>query len=121
MSVIFETSRFRVHISGPVAWLENMESGQWVLRGQVSIPVSRDALSADAHPSLLRDAVLDFEQVRAGDTNLRAALTGYKTAPVVRISPRPIVRPPQPSAPVVRGRSIWTPQPLRPPLAAKPA
>lgn len=121
MSVIFETSRFRVHISGQVAWLENMESGHWVLRGQVTIPVSGDALRADAHPSLLRDAVLEFEQVRAGDTNLRAALTGYRATPTVRILPRTIARPPQPSAPAVRSRSIWTPQPLRPPLAAKPA
>jgi hypothetical protein len=121
MSVIFETSRFRVHISGPVAWLENMESGQWVLKGQVAIPVSREALSADAHPSLLRDVVLDFEQARAGDTNLRAALTGYRAAPAVRILPRIIARPPQQSVPALRSRSIWTPQPLRPPLAAKPA
>src|SRR5436305_486659 len=77
MNVIFETPRFRVQISGKAAWLESVESGEWVLRGQFPIPISAEALSADAHPSLLRDTVLDFEQVRPGDTRLRAALTGH--------------------------------------------
>src|SRR4051812_47257807 len=63
MNVIFETPRFRVQISGKAAWLESVESGEWVLRGQIAIPVAADALSGDANPSLLRDAVLDFEQV----------------------------------------------------------
>lgn len=117
MSVIFETPRFRVHISGQIAWLENMESGQWVLRGQRTIPVSVEALRADAHPSLLQKAVREFEQARPGNTNLRNALTGCRGATMVQILPRRIPRTPQPSAPAARGRSIWTPQPLRPPLA----
>jgi hypothetical protein len=121
MSVIFETPRFRVHISGQVAWLENMESGQWVLRGQLTIPVSVEALRADTHPSLLQEAVLEFEQVRAGDANLRAALTGYRGAMTVQILPRTIARTPKPNAQLARKRSVWTPQPLRPPLAAKPS
>jgi len=121
MNVIFETPRFRVHISGQVAWLESVESGHWVLRGQLKIPVSGEALRAQAHSSLLRDAVLEFEQMRAGDTNLRAALTGYREATPVQILPRRIARAPRQSAPPARSRSIWTPQPLRPPLAAKPS
>jgi hypothetical protein len=125
MNVIFETPRFRVHISGQAAWLESVESGQWILRGQVPVPVPGDILGADADPSLLRDAVLEFEQVRVGDTNLRAALTGHREA--ITVQPRAVAaRTPQPrtfrqSAPPIRTRSIWTPQPLRPPLAAKPS
>src|SRR5690348_6406067 len=118
MNVIFETPRFRIHISGQVAWLESAESGHWVLRGQLTIPVSGDAL---AHPSLLRDAVLEFEQTRAGDTNLRAALSGYRRATPVQILPRTIARTLRQSATPARSRSMWTPQPLRPPLAAKPS
>jgi len=121
MSVIFETPRFRVHISGQVAWLENIESGHWVLRGQLSIPVSPHALHADAQPSLVRDAVLEFEQVRAGDTNLRAALSGYRSAATVQVVPRTAAKTLQKSAQPVRSRSMWTPQPLRPPLARQAA
>ena len=120
MSVIFETPRFRIHIAAQVAWLENVESGRWVLRGQVAIPVSAEALRTDAHPSLLREAVLEFEQERAGNTNLRAALTGYRSAATVQILPRGIARATPRSAPSARSRSTWTPRPLRPPLAAKP-
>lgn len=121
MNVIFETPRFRVHISGKVAWLESVESGHWVLRGQLTIPVSGEAFRAQAQPSMLRDAVLEFEHIRAGDTNLRAALTGYGGATTVQVLPRKFVRTPQQSAPPARSRSMWTPQPLRPPLAAKPS
>jgi hypothetical protein len=125
MNVIFETPRFRVQISGKAAWLESVESGEWVLRGQIAIPVAADALSGDANPSLLRDAVLDFEQVRPGDTRLRAALTGHREA--VQTPPRAIAPPPpqprpQQAAPPARTRSsIWSPRPLRPPLGVKPA
>jgi len=117
MSVIFETPRFRVHISGQVAWLENMESGQWVLRRQLAIPISVEALRADPQPSLLREAVLEFEQTRAGNTNLRAALTGYRGAETVQILPREVAQTARKGAPPARRLSIWTPQPLRPPLA----
>jgi hypothetical protein len=119
MSVIFESPRFRVHISGQVAWLENMEAGEWVLRGQLTIPVSVEALREGAQPSLLREAVLEFEQERPGNTNLRAALTGYRGATTVQILPRRMARTPHKGAPPARSRSIWAPQPLRPPLAAK--
>ena len=121
MSVIFETVRFRIHICGPVAWLENMESGRWVLRRQLTIPVAVESLDADGHPSLLREAVLEFEQTRPGDPHLRAALTGYRGAPTVQILPRKIARTTHKSVLPARSRSIWTPQPLRPPLAAKPS
>jgi len=121
MSVIFETPRFRVHISGQVAWLEGTESGQRVLKGQATIPVPGDALCEAAHPSLLRDIVLEFEQVRAGDPSLRTALTGNRKPTTVQILPRPIARTPQQSGPRPRTRAIWMPQPLRPPLAAKPS
>jgi hypothetical protein len=121
INLIFETPRFRIHISGQAAWLENMESGHWVLRGQSTVPVASAALQAQAQPSLLRDAVLEFEQVRAGDTNLRSALTGYRAAAAVQILPRTTVRTFLQSAPPARSRSIWTRQPLRPPLAAKPS
>jgi len=121
MSLVFETPRFRVHISGQVAWLEYMESGQWVLRRQLMIPVSVKALGADDHSSLLREAVLEFEQVRPGNTDLRAALTGYRGTVALQILPREIAQTARRGAPPARSRSIWTPQPLRPPLAAKPS
>ena len=119
MTVVFETPRFRVHISGQVAWLEVLESGQWVLRGQLTIPISGEALREDAQPGLLRDAVLEFEQARAGDSNLRAALTGYRPATAVRILPRSDAHTSVRSASPARSRGIWTPRPLRPPLAVK--
>jgi len=74
MAIFFETPRFRVHITDTLAWIENREGAGWVLRGQVTIPVSRESLSAGAYPGMLAAAVLDFEESRPGDNSLRAAL-----------------------------------------------
>ena len=119
MSVIFETPRFRIHIAGEVAWLEERELGNWILRGQTTVPIPVESLEANGHLSLFQEAVQEFEQVRPGNTNLRAALTGYRGAATVKILPGRITRTPQKRSPPGRSRSIWTPRPLRPPLAAK--
>jgi hypothetical protein len=120
MTVVFETSRFRVHITDKIAWIENRESAQWVLKAQLALPVSAESLSGNNSMSALQAAVLEFEDSRAGDTGLRAALTGYHPPATVRILPRRDVKSARfETRPALRTRTIWAPQPLRPPLAAK--
>jgi hypothetical protein len=122
MTTIFETPRFRIHIAGKSAWLENREPGGWVLRAQLAIPVSAHSLTAADQTSPLRAAVLDFENARLGDTSLRAALTGTResrtrsVAPVARAQTAParIVSKPQLPKPT-NGQHGWR-QPVRPPL-----
>ena len=122
MTILFETPHFRVHITNTIAWIESWEPAGWVLRGQVTIPVSLESLRADAPPSILAAAVLEFEGSRPGDSGLRAALTGYRGSATVQILPRESsrsirgVRAPRVSR---RGtpKPFWTRGPLRPPLA----
>jgi hypothetical protein len=124
MTVVFETPRFRVHITGNVAWIENREDSAWVFRSQLMIPVSAESLDAVDNTSTVRAAVLDFEESRAGDKSLRSALMGYREAPPVQILPSVRERSSRsfnvrPARPVRSVRKYWSPQPLRPPLAAK--
>jgi hypothetical protein len=112
MTTIFETPRFRVHIAGKSAWLENREPAGWVLRAQLAIPVSAHSLTAADQTSPLRAAVLDFENARLGDTSLRAALTGIRV--LRRPAPVRIVSKPQLPKPN-NGQHGWR-QPVRPPL-----
>jgi hypothetical protein len=122
MTTIFETSRFRVHIAGQSAWLENKEPAGWVLRAQLTIPVSAHSLTDLDPTSPLRAAVLDFENVRLGDTSLRAALTGIRESRKPSIPSSAIARRTSSrtfSKPLVRkpntGQHGWR-QPVRPPL-----
>ena len=112
MTTIFETPRFRIHIAGKSAWLENREPAGWVLRAQLAIPVSAHSLTAADQASPLRAAVLDFENARLGDTSLRAALTGIRVlrrpAPVRIVSKAPVRKP-------NNAQHGWR-QPVRPPL-----
>lgn len=123
MTVVFESPRFRVHITDKVVWVEQRESTGWVFRAQLTIPVSFESLDATAHSSTLKEAVADFEESRPGDTSLRSALTGYRapvTAQIVqRDHPRRVVLRAAPRTRMVR--QFWSREPLRPPLAAKTA
>jgi hypothetical protein len=116
MIVVFETSRFRVHITGHIAWFEMRESSGWVLREQFPIPVPSELLSANAHLNALGSAVLEFEASRPGDTSLRAALTGYRKPAIAQALPRPNSRTNR-----VIAKPFWSREPLRPPLAIRPA
>ena len=89
------------------------------MRGQLNIPVSIQSLDADGHPSLLRQIVLEFEHARPGDRSLRAALTGDRRPAKVQSVQRGIARTTRNSVRPAGSRRLWTPQPLRPPLAAK--
>jgi len=111
-TTIFETPRFRVHIAGKSAWLENKEPAGWVLQAQLTIPVSANSLTNLDEVSPLRAVVLDFENARRGDTSLRAALTGtrvLKGPTPSRIVSKPQLRKPDNS------QHGWR-QPVRPPL-----
>jgi hypothetical protein len=120
MTAVFETPRFRVHITHKTAWIENREAADWVFRTQHSIPVSAESIADGAQLSTLKEAMLDFEAVRPGDTSLRAALTGIQapkpapTAAAVQARPSRFIN--RPSVP--RKLHQWR-SPLRPPL--KPA
>jgi hypothetical protein len=125
MAIFFETPRFRVHITDSIAWIENREPAGWVLRGQVTIPVSHESLTAGAYPGTLAAVLMEFEESRPGDNSLRAALTGYRKSAVVRVLPRE--KPERARFPGARhafqaqpARRFWNRGPLRPPLAICP-
>jgi len=111
-TTIFETPKFRVHIAGKSAWLENKEPAGWVLRAQLTIPVAAHSLTDLAPTSPLGAALLEFETARLGDTSLRAALTGIRVlrrpAPARFVSKAPVRKP-------NNGQHGWR-QPVRPPL-----
>lgn len=121
-STIFETPRFRVHIAGKSAWLENKEPIGWVLRAQLTIPVSTSSLTDVDQNSLIRAAVLEFENARLGDTSLRDALMGTQYLKRPMILPSALTRP-APSRIFTKtqlrkpnpGQHGWR-QPVRPPL-----
>jgi len=125
MTVVFESSRFRIHITGKIAWLEMREPSGWVLREQLTIPVPIESLSSNAHSSVLTSAVTEYEKSRPGDTSLRAAITGYREPAIVRALPR--LNPPTRTANVSSisrprlAKPFWSREPLRPPLAIKQA
>src|SRR5689334_2499576 len=97
-TVVFETPRFRVHITDRVAWIEKQETAGWVLTAQVSMPVPLDTLAESGPGSALKAAVLDFEESRGGDQSLRAALTGNRPTVTakVAIAPKAPIRRPSP-------------------------
>ena len=125
MTAVFETPRFRVHIMGKTAWVENKESAGWVLQAQVAIPVSPESLANSREVNVLTAALLDFESAQRGDTSLRAVLTGSQPPRQPRI---PSLERAQVSratriALVSRKRNggqFWERLPLRPPLLSKP-
>ena len=126
-SAIFETERFRVHITGKTAWVETREGSDWIFCNQHPLPVS--GMCDDS--SGLKAAVDHYEQTRKGDTSLRSALTAVRTQH--RTVPAPPAKPAivapklaqPPARPAARGpkptrklsfRYYGFRAPLRPPL-----
>src|SRR6266542_4022730 len=113
-SAVFETNRFRVHITGKAAWVEAKEGSHWVFCNWHALPVSGDCSDSEA----LKSAVIDYEETR-GENSLRIALTGIGH-PSVR--PSSIKRPakPQRIASPIRTQKAsgyhGFRAPLRPPL-----
>jgi len=81
-SAVFETERFRVHITGKAAWVEAKNGANWVFCNWHALPVSGDCSDSDA----LKAAVADYEEAR-GENSLRIALTG-----VCHLSAKPVVK-----------------------------
>ena len=112
-SAVFETSRFRVHITGKAAWVEAKDGSHWVFCNWHALPVSSDCSDSDA----LRAAVTDYEEAR-GENSLRIALTG-----VGHLSAKPVIKEPAKPQRVVspiRAKKTFGYHgfrtPLRPPL-----
>jgi hypothetical protein len=119
MTLIFETKKFRVQITGKCAWVEVSEGGRWVFRNQHNLPLSLSIARGRNSISVLRAAVEHYERVHDGDPALRAAITGSVVPPkpatsvVVAEKPKPPVQDADASQPTLqRSRG-----PLRPPLA----
>src|SRR6266487_517206 len=83
-SPVFETERFRVHITGKAAWVETKDGANWVFCNWHALPVSGDCSDSDA----LKAAVTDYEEAR-GENSLRIALTG-----VGQVAARPAIKQP---------------------------
>ena len=76
-SAVFETERFRVHITGKAAWVEAKINANWVFCNWHALPVAADCSDSDA----LKAAVADFEEARGGNSSLRSALNGIRQEP----------------------------------------
>ena len=85
-SAVFETERFRVHITGKAAWVEAKDGENWVFRNWHALPVSGDCGDSAA----LKAAVAHYEEAR-GENSLRIALTGIGQA----VGRRPLKQPVQ--------------------------
>jgi|SRR6185295_2012283 len=83
-SAVFETERFRVHITGKAAWVEAKEGANWVFRNWHALPVSADCSDSDA----LKAALADYEEAHGGNSSLRSALTGIRGEPA-----KPAIKP----------------------------
>jgi hypothetical protein len=86
-SVVFETKRFRIHITGKAAWVETKDGTNWVFCNQHALPVSGDCGDSE----ILAAAVKDYEDTH-GDQSLRAALTGAHPEAAVRPMAKPMLR-----------------------------
>jgi len=112
-SAVFETKRFRVHITGKAAWVEAKDGSHFVFCNWHALPVSGDCSDSEA----LKSAVIEYEEAR-GDNSLRIALTG-----IGHLSAKPPIK--QPAKPQRVGSPIRAKKvsgyygfrtPLRPPL-----
>src|SRR4051812_37545547 len=101
ISVIFETKRFRVQITGKTAWVESKEGAAWIFRNQYNLPLLPEALRKRGENSVLRAALQHYEKTHEGDTSLREALTGVREKRRVEAVPAParppVGRPPLPN------------------------
>jgi hypothetical protein len=96
-SAVFETERFRVHITGKAAWVEAKDGANWVFCNWHALPVSGDCSDSDA----LKAAVADYEEAR-GENSLRIALTG-----IGQMAARPAIK--QPTRAALTPASAATP------------
>ena len=111
ISSVFETERFRVHITGRAAWVEAREGTNWVFCNWHALPVAGDCGDSDA----LKSAVEHYEEKRPGDNSLRSALTGIRQEP----AKQPAAEPAKPNRPVRAKKPSGYHgfrAPLRPPL-----
>lgn len=127
-STVFETERFRVHITGKAAWVEAKEGANWAFRNWHALPVSANCGDSEA----LKAAVEYFEESRRGDGSLRSALTGSRREPVKPVLKQPALAAAKPrlSNPGARAGSPARSKkpsghhgfrvPLRPPLLVPP-
>lgn len=83
ISALFETDRFRVHITGKAAWVETKEGPNWVFCNWHALPVADACNDSDA----LKAAVEHYEAERC-DNGLRSALTGNRQEPA-----KPVIKP----------------------------
>lgn len=138
ISGVFETERFRVHITGKSVWVESKDGLNWVFCNQHALPVSAECGDSEA----LRAAVEHYEETRGGDDSLRSALTGIRKEPVRVLAKAPVKTTPKPAmlAAKPHQKRIWGPgvrgavasrgkkfsgyfgfrTPLRPPLMTTP-
>jgi len=113
-SVVFETERFRVHITGKAAWVEAKDGANWVFCNWHALPVSSACSDSDA----LKAAVTDYEEAR-GENSLRIALTGIGHATVKPAIKQQPARPPRIASPAHSKKAsgyYGFRAPLRPPL-----
>ena len=125
ISTVFETERFRVHITGKAAWVEAKEGANWAFRNWHALPVSANCGDSEA----LKAAVEHYEASRRGDDSLRSALTGSRREPAKPVLRQPTLATAKPrlSDPAARGGSRSKKPsshhgfrvPLRPPLLAQ--
>src|ERR1051325_2341570 len=87
-SAVFETERFRIHITGKAAWVEAKNGANWVFCNWHALPVSGDCSDSDA----LKAAVTDYEE-RRGDNSLRIALSGVGHLSAKSVIKQPPVKP----------------------------
>lgn len=118
-SAVFETGRFRVHITGKAAWVETKNGANWVFCNWHALPVSGDCSDSDA----LRAAVADYEEAR-GESSLRIALTGIghlAVKPAIKQQPAKPQRIASPARAKKASGYYGFRAPLRPPLLTSAA
>jgi hypothetical protein len=113
-SAVFETERFRIHITGKAAWVEAKDGANWVFCNWHALPVAGDCSDSDA----LKAAVADYEEAR-GESSLRIALTGIGNLAVKPMIKQQPAKPQRAASPVRAKKAsgyYGFRAPLRPPL-----
>jgi hypothetical protein len=111
-SAVFETDRFRVHITGKAAWVEAKMGANWVFRNWHAVPVAGDC----GDSNVLKAAVEHYEEQRRGDNSLRNALTGIRKGPPKQPAARPVIAQRKPERARKSSGHYGLRAPLRPPL-----
>ena len=81
---VFETTKFRVQISGSIAYVEARNGKRWIFRDQFKLPIPLDSLAGRRGTPVLSAAVRHFEASHPNDPSLRNALVNtHPEEPVV--------------------------------------